>query len=177
MEQTLVWYVTIILICLMMLVFAYVISVSGERSDYSDVQPRAYRFRTAFFWSLLVGGGALTIFTLAELPYGAAARTAGKAQVVEVKGTQWQWELSRSEVTAGRPVEFRVTAGDVNHGLGIYDKKLRLVAQVQAMPGFTNRLVYSFAEPGTYQLLCLEYCGLVHHEMISELKVTAAPSR
>ncbi len=77
----------------------------------------------------------------------------------------------------GRPVEFRVTAGDVNHGMGVYDETLRLLVQVQAMPGFTNRLVYTFAEPGTYRLLCLEYCGLAHHGMIAELKVTAAPSR
>jgi cytochrome c oxidase subunit 2 len=176
-EQIIVWWVTLTLICSLVLIFAYVISVSDAPADYGDIQPRAYRIRTFFFWSLIALGVPLTIFTLSGLPYGVAARTAGKAQLVEVKGTQWQWELSRSEVTAGRPVEFRVTAGDVNHGMGIYDKTLRLVAQVQAMPGFTNRLVYTFAEPGTYQLLCLEYCGLVHHEMIAELKVTQAPTR
>jgi cytochrome c oxidase subunit II len=36
-----------------------------------------------------------------------------------------------------------------------------------------NRLVYTFARPGRYRVLCLEYCGLAHHGMNSEFEVTA----
>jgi heme/copper-type cytochrome/quinol oxidase subunit 2 len=43
------------------------------------------------------------------------------------------------------PVEFQVTSADVNHGFGIYDRSGRLLAQTQAMPGITNRLVYTFS--------------------------------
>ena len=64
-----------------------------------------------------------------------------------------------------------VTSADVNHGFGIYDADLRLVAQTQAMPGYTNRLRHTFAAEGTYRVLCMEYCGLVHHNMITEIKV------
>ena len=42
------------------------------------------------------------------------------------------------------------------------------------MPGFTNVIRYTFSEPGTYRILCLEYCGLGHHTMMSRLTVTAA---
>ena len=48
---------------------------------------------------------------------------------------------------------------------------MQMVAQTQAMPGYVNRLQYTFATPGTYHILCLEYCGLVHHAMMTDLVV------
>lgn len=174
MEQATVWIVTVVLVVAMALVFVFVAMRSGNRAEYSAVQPGAYRLRGVFFWLLIVVGVPLTIYTLRDLPYGAAARVSGEAQVVDVTGFQWYWEVSADEVTVGQPVEFRVTSADVNHGLGIYDPSLKLVAQVQAMPGYINRLVHTFNEPGVYQLACLEYCGLVHYAMIQELRVTEA---
>jgi cytochrome c oxidase subunit 2 len=175
MAQATVWIVTVVLVVAMAAVFVFVAMRSGDRVEYSAVQPRAYRIRTVFFWLLIVVGVPLTIYTLRDLPYGAAARLSGDVQVVDVIGFQWYWEVSADEVTAGRPVEFRVTSGDVNHGLGIYDASLQLVAQVQAMPGYTNRLVHTFSEPGVYTIACLEYCGLVHYDMTQELRVTGEP--
>jgi len=48
------------------------------------------------------------------------------------------------------------------------------VAQTQAMPGYTNVLRHTFKDPGNYKILCLEYCGLVHHGMMSELTVVVS---
>ena len=75
---------------------------------------------------------------------------------------------------AGELVEIRVTGADVNHGFGVYDANDRLITQTQAMPGFTNVIRHTFATPGTYRIRCLEYCGLGHHTMISQLIVTPA---
>ena len=177
MEQATVLIVTLALVAAMALVFVFVVMRAGERAEYSAVQPRAYRIRTAFFWLLIVVGVPLTVLSLRGLPYGAAARVSDEVQIVDVTGYQWYWEVSAIEVAVGQPVEFRVTAADVNHGLGIYDPSLRLVAQVQAMPGYVNRLVHTFTEPGVYQLACMEYCGLVHYTMIQELTVTEAASQ
>lgn len=70
-----------------------------------------------------------------------------------------------------RTVEFRVTSSDVNHGFGIYNAAGTLLTQVQAMPGYTNRLLYTFHQPGLYSILCLEYCGVGHQVMVSQFKV------
>ncbi|MGH8337220.1 MAG: cytochrome oxidase, partial [Gammaproteobacteria bacterium] len=77
-------------------------------------------------------------------------------------------------VQADSPVEFRVTSSDVNHGFAIYAPDGRIVTQVQAMPGFTNKLVYTFTQPGTYRVMCLEYCGVAHAVMTSEITVVEA---
>jgi cytochrome c oxidase subunit 2 len=176
--QDIVWNITLIAIALIAVTFLYVVVRSGVPAEYKDVQKRAYGIRRWFFWALVLLGIGTAYATLAEFPIpdqrGQSAGAAG-AQVVNVVGKQWYWELSANRFTAGVPVEFRVTANDVNHGFGIYDPNNRLVAQTQAMPGFTNRLVHTFTEPGKYRVLCLEYCGLVHHNMITEFEVIGAP--
>jgi cytochrome c oxidase subunit 2 len=83
----------------------------------------------------------------------------------------WQWEISQDHVEAGRPVDFQVTSADVNHGFGIYDPDMKIVAQTQAMPGVTNTLRHTFTREGTYRVMCLEYCGLAHHNMTAEFTV------
>ena len=110
------------------------------------------------------------IGTLRGLPYPGAG--GGEAQVVEVSAHQWYWQLSTNTVLANRPVSFEVSSADVNHGFGIYNEERQLLAQVQAMPEHPTRLTYTFEEPGSYLILCLEYCGLVHHGMAATLNVT-----
>ncbi|MCM3117790.1 hypothetical protein M3610_21285 [Neobacillus sp. MER 74] len=71
----------------------------------------------------------------------------------------------------GEPVQFRVTSKDVTHGFGLYDEKLHLIAQTQAMPDYTNIVSITFKKPGTYKIMCLEYCSTGHHVMIKDIVV------
>lgn len=86
-------------------------------------------------------------------------------------GHQWTWDVSKTRLELGVPVEFRVTASDVNHGFAIYAPDGRIVIQTQAMPDFTNKILYTFRTPGTYKIMCLEYCGLAHTAMTAEFEV------
>ncbi|HCY42855.1 MAG TPA: hypothetical protein DHV48_16155 [Prolixibacteraceae bacterium] len=78
---------------------------------------------------------------------------------------------SSIELPANQLIEFRVTSLDVNHGFAIYDQSNNLIAQTQAMPGYVNRLRWKFKEPGNYNILCLEYCGMAHQVMRATLTV------
>lgn len=170
--QEIVWYSTVVLIAAIGIVFIYVAIRSRQPADYSIVQPAAYRRRAQLFWGLIVLGIVVAGVTLRDLPY-VRVSDAAPAQVITAQGYQWYWDLSRTSVVAGQPVEFQITSADVNHGFGIYDSEIRLVAQAQAMPGYVNRLRYTFTKPGKYRVMCLEFCGVAHHEMITELDVTA----
>lgn len=132
------------------------------------------RIRLVLLASFAAIAIVLFILTLRWLPYqGTRIAELGPPSVtVAVKGAQWRWTLSRTRVPMGVPVEFAVSADDVNHDFGLYDPRGRLVAQVQAMPGYTNRLVYVFPAAGTYTVRCLEYCGLAHHLMTTSITVT-----
>lgn len=166
-----VWFATLAGIAGIALVFLFVISQATRQADASQVQARAYVIRRWFFLALIVLGVGVTAATLAPFPIPNQHASSQARQVVKVVGRQWGWQLSPGPIETGVPVEFQVTSADVNHGFGIYDASGRLLAQTQAMPGVANRLAYTFAQPGKYRVLCLEYCGLVHYGMMVEFEV------
>lgn len=167
--QGIAWAITLAAIAVIGAVFIRIAVLAGGRHDYGAVQAGAYRLRAWLFGGLLVAGVAIAGATLRTLPYAAAGGP--PAQVVNAIGYQWYWEFDNETVTVGQPVEFRVTSVDVNHGFGIYDEATQLVAQVQAMPGRVNVLRHVFDRPGTYRIMCLEYCGIAHHDMVGEIEV------
>ena len=175
--QSEAWLATLVGIALVALGFAYVIATSGKPAAPDDTGKAAHALRGWLFVALVIFGVGVTWATLGQFPIpvqGSEAPSAQGAQIVQVTARQWAWDIRPGNVAAGTPVEFRVTSGDVNHGFAIYAPNDRIVIQTQAMPGFTNRLVYTFTTPGTYRILCLEYCGLAHHGMLGEVQVTAA---
>ena len=166
------WLLTIGGIFLLSVLFA-VTALRNQKSPNAEaLVNRSYRIRTWAFWIIVAGVTPVMLYTLTLLPYGAAAHDDGNVQTVEVTGRMWQWDIDPGKVEADRPVRFRVTSEDVNHGFAIYDAEQTLLAQTQAMPGYTNTLEYTFEEPGTYRVLCMEYCGIAHHKMETTITVT-----
>ena len=145
---------------------------STRLADAGDVEVgRWSRRETGWFVVVLVGLFVLFLGTIFLVPYG---ETAGaRKQVVRVTGVQFAWAIEPQTVRTGLPVEFLATSRDVSHAFGIYDAQHRLVLQAQVVPGRTQKVVHTFTRPGRYHVLCLEFCGLKHHEMLSTLRVTA----
>ncbi len=154
-------------------VWGFVLLRARAKLPAEEVLHSEHRLRRVVFGLFVVTFVALLAVTLPKFPYYPmrVAALGAPADTVAVTGMQWAWSLSRDTVRAGVPVEFDVSALDVNHDFAIYDSTSRLIAQVQAMPGYTNRLVYEFGAPGTYTVRCLEYCGVGHHVMLTPLTV------
>lgn len=171
MLQDNVWLVSVALIAAIAAVFLWVAVGARQTADAEFVQQRAYRLRTGWFWLLVAAIAIATGTTLTALPYPSHAPQAASRVVVRATGAQWNWTIEGPDLVVGRPVEFQVTSSDVNHGFAIYNPSMQMVAQTQAMPDYVNRLQYTFTSPGTYHILCLEYCGLAHHQMMTDLIV------
>ena len=158
-------------------VFAWVaMGANVALADYGPVIASAYRLRTWLFGLAIIVLIGANYDTLGKLPYVSsisAPSSATATQPVEAVAEQWSWSIKPDAFRVGETVEFHVTSKDVNHGFALYDPDMRIVAQTQAMPGYTNVLRYTFKEPGVYRVLCLEYCGVGHHEMTAEIKVSA----
>lgn len=170
--QDIAWNISIWLMLVLIVVFCTVAAGSRVRAESGVLVSGGANVRTVSFWVLLIAIVPIAFLTLAELPYAATKGAAtGEARTVEAIGSQWSWDLSSEGASVGEVVEFRITAEDVNHSFAIYDPSMRIVAQAQAMPGYINVLRHTFREPGTYKILCLEYCGLSHHEMSAEFTI------
>lgn len=173
MNQDSVLTLSLILMGGITLIFLWVLLSSRHlASDYSQIQAKAYGFRAKFFFGLVILGVVVAGTSLSVLPY-ADTKNPGQAADLKVNviAHQWYWELDKTEAKVGDTVVFSVTSADVNHGVGIYDSDLRLIAQTQAMPHYSNELRMTFDKAGEYQLLCMEYCGLAHHAMVSTFNV------
>lgn len=165
------------------LVFTYVFVSSKKASDTDQALQSPLKKR---FWFLLIMFATLGIFASVTIPKSPYYLFADEipARVIHVATMQFSFLLSDMAIDPKNPqgetnielplnelIEFRVTSLDVNHGFSIYDKSSKLIAQTQAMPGYVNKLRWKFTEPGVYNILCLEYCGMAHQGMRSSFTV------
>lgn len=141
------------------------VALSTMRSPLaqSDVARPGYALRRWWFWLLAASVVASFVLSLGSFPYPTAAQSAHLPHY-KVVAMQFAFVLPQS-LPLNTELIFDVTSKDVNHGFGIYDPNGALVAQVQAMPDYTNHLPVKFVVPGHYTIRCLEYCGIAHHVM------------
>lgn len=173
MYQQVAWIVSIALIALLAITFIYVLRHSSREGNGAAVAAATGRWRGRVMWGVTLLCIPIVAYTLTEMPYARKAIADIGTIEVQAKGYQWYWEISRTELPVGKPIEFQVTSADVNHGFAIYGPDMKIVTQTQAMPGVVNVMRYTFEQPGTYKILCLEYCGVAHHSMMTELHVVA----
>lgn len=134
----------------------------------SIVTATGYRLRTGWLWMLAAAAVVALALSIPDFPYGKPATLAGRHYTVTA--FQYAFELP-AVVPANMPIVFDVTSKDVNHGFGIYDPHGRLIAQVQAMPGYVNHLPLRFTLRGHYRVRCLEFCGIAHAQMQGAFEV------
>ena len=175
--QNVVWILSLTGMGLIALGFIFVIYQAGKPADDAATRKSAHTAHVLQAWLfvvLLVGFVFGSWATLRHFPIPPQSSPLDVKQVVDVVGRQWSWQITPDTVQAGSPVEFRVSSADVNHGFAVYAPDGLILTQTQAMPGFTNKLVYTFTQPGTYTVQCLEYCGIGHAPMKSTFKVLAS---
>lgn len=182
-QQVLVLISFLVVTGVLVLVFQMVFASTKNATDIAPAQVN--RYRGLWFLTLGVILGVVFFFTLPRSPYLLFVHERPE-KIIVVTAQQFAFTLSDESLDrektptetsggialpAGAMVEFRVTSRDVNHGFGIYDPEHTIIAQVQAMPGYVNRLRIRFEKPGTYNVLCLEYCGIAHFIMRTSFEV------
>lgn len=70
-------------------------------------------------------------------------------------------------IPAGSTVTFYVTSPDVVHGFEIAQTDVNMMI----IPGWVNTATHRFTKPGTYLLVCNEYCGIGHQTMDAKIEV------
>ena len=87
--------------------------------------------------------------------------------VVPVVAAMFSFSPSPIEVPANVPVTFRITSMDVIHGFQVAGTN----ANATAIPGYVSQFTITLPRTGEYQIVCNEYCGLLHHMMVGKLIV------
>lgn len=172
--QNLAWTLSLLLMAAIAAGFLWVVAGASQKGDAGAIARAGSSWRAGMFWLAIVAGAVISFATLWDWPIpGHAAGAAKPDVVIRAVGHQWRWQLDGDTAQVGQLVEFELTSADVNHGFAIYKDKTHVLAQGQAMPGYVNKLQVRFTEPGDYEVLCLEYCGLAHHAMRAVIKIRA----
>jgi cytochrome c oxidase subunit 2 len=86
------------------------------------------------------------------------------------------WKFSPGSTNYGEPpitvpvnstVTFYVTSKDIQHGFLLEGTNLNMMI----IPGQISKLTATFDEPGTFNLICHEYCGAAHQTMYAQVIV------
>jgi cytochrome c oxidase subunit 2 len=80
----------------------------------------------------------------------------------------FSFKPSPLKVPRGAIVDFYLTSQDVVHGFYIDGTDVNLTA----IPNAVTYAQAHFEKPGKYQVICHEYCGLGHQDMLGEIEVT-----
>jgi cytochrome c oxidase subunit 2 len=100
--------------------------------------------------------------------------------VVKVHARQWSWLFEYANgkkspdliVPLGRNIICELISADVIHGF--YIPAFRI--QQDAVPGLKTQVWFNATTPGSYYILCSQYCGRKHSAMIAKL-IVAPPDR
>jgi cytochrome c oxidase subunit II len=90
-------------------------------------------------------------------------------------GRKWEWEFDYGNgmkskelvIPVNKPVNLDLKSEDINHSLFIPAFRVK----EDVIPGYNNFLWFIPNYIGSYEILCTEYCGLLHSAMLSKAVV------
>jgi len=91
----------------------------------------------------------------------------GNEYVAYIQAFAFGYLPTEMKFKAGKKVTFYITSPDVQHSFQIANTNIN----VQVIPGEIAKVSYTFKQPGEYRIICNEYCGIGHANMISKLIV------
>ncbi|MGQ0732537.1 MAG: cupredoxin domain-containing protein [Acidobacteriota bacterium] len=121
--------------------------------------------------AIAVAGMAL-LFGTTYVSAGQDPATASALRTIEVVAKRFAFEPARIEVSEGERVELVVRSADGVHGIQV---KALNFNKVVPRGGKPVSIEFVAPTPGTYEILCSEYCGDGHESMVGTLVVVAKP--
>jgi cytochrome c oxidase subunit 2 len=126
-------------------------------------------------WTVIPLILVLMMFYYGWIGYAPMHKVPADAMPVTAIGRMWQWEFDYSNgikskelvIPVNKPVRLNLKSADVNHSLFIPAFRVK----EDAIPGYNNFLWFIPKILGTYEILCTEYCGLLHSSMLSKARV------
>jgi cytochrome c oxidase subunit 2 len=91
---------------------------------------------------------------------------------VYIAAKRYAWFGLPVQLKAGKEYMVHLGSYDVQHGFSVrLEDKLSKQLSLQILPGYEWVLPMKFDKPGTYQVVCNEFCGFGHSTMHTKFKV------
>jgi cytochrome c oxidase subunit 2 len=126
-------------------------------------------------WTVIPLIIVLVMFHYGWKGFAAMRKVPADALNITAIGRMWEWEFDYGNgmkspeliLALNKPVRIGLKSEDVNHSLFIPAFRVK----EDVIPGYENYLWFIPTIVGEYEILCTEYCGLLHSGMLSKAKV------
>jgi cytochrome c oxidase subunit 2 len=126
-------------------------------------------------WTVIPFILVMMMFYYGWIGFAAGRRVPADAMRVTAIGRMWQWEFDYGNGLKSKDLVLPVNKGvrvalkseDVNHSLFIPAFRVK----EDVIPGYDNYLWFIPTFVGEYEILCTEYCGLLHSSMLAKAKI------
>ena len=158
-----IWFGIAVVISVLLFVAVLTSFISGT---YSAIQGEGAHHITG------VTNGRLDPRNLAATPFAQPGLRENPDGTLEafVVARAFAFQPAALRVPAGRPVTIHITSADVMHGYQVEGTNINATA----IPGQVASFTTTFRRPGTLSLICNEYCGVGHHNMLGRVVVEPA---
>lgn len=128
-------------------------------------------------WTLLPTIIVMALFYFGWTSYSSMRDAPEGAMEISVDAKMWSWIFTYSNgkranilmAPVNTPVKLNMTSKDVIHSFFVPAMRIKM----DTVPGMSTYVWFKSDETGDFDILCAEYCGLKHANMITTLKVVA----
>lgn len=177
--DTLFWFITGINVLFFVLIaglLAFFI-LSYRRKSPDEVTPHITHHQTLeIVWSVVPLLLVMVIFFWGFHTYMKAQVAPGNSMEIQVTGKKWVWQfeypdgmrtLNELHVPVNKPVRLVMASEDVIHSFFVPTFRIKQ----DVVPGRYTELWFQPTEAGVHQVLCTEYCGKGHSDMLAKISV------
>ena len=127
-------------------------------------------------WTVIPIILVLLMFYYGWIGFAPMRKVPDDAMTITAIGRMWEWRFDYGNgkvskdtlvLPVNKPVRLNLVSEDVNHSLFIPAFRVK----EDVVPGYTNYLWFTPYYIGDYELLCTEYCGLLHSSMLGKTRV------
>jgi len=150
-----------------------------RRRRPDEVTPHiSHNFKLEVIWSVIPLIIVVVIFFLGFQSYMNARIGPGEALEIQVRGKRWVWEfeypdgmrtLNEIYIPVNRPVRLIMSSEDVIHSFFVPSFRVKM----DVLPNRYTDLWFHPTEEGVHTLLCTEYCGRGHSDMLGQIHVVS----
>ena len=172
-------FVTIVSVFFFVLISAVLVAFAIKYRRKSEDQETAYITSNELIetiWTVIPSVLLMVIFAWGWIAFKELRNPPAEAVEVNVVAKQWIWQfeyfngkksLNEMFVQINKPVRLIMRSDDVLHSFFVPQFRVKQ----DILPGNYTQLWFTPTKVGTFDLLCAEYCGAGHSQMLATVKV------
>ena len=146
-----------------------------SRKKGKEAQQFTGSMKLEVLWTVIPLILVIIMFWIGWRGFAPMRKVPADAMVITAIGRMWEWEFIYSDslrskelvLPINKPVKLELVSEDVNHSLFIPAFRVK----EDVVPGYNNYLWFTPNYIGNYEILCTEYCGLLHSAMVSKTRI------